>query len=262
MLLIQGNYSAIPRGLRFVHGGKTVLVDPYVTRRPDAVSDPEVLARHFPAADHIVISHSHWDHIADTPALAELTGATVVGSETTVNVCRAHGIPESRLCQVEPEGIFRCPWFSVRFIPSLHACPPGATVPYAGTYSAPPPLPLTRERYLEGGTYALHLVFGERSVLNIGSANLIDAGIKGTSCDLLLLSIAGRANTPDYLKRVFECVTPKLVAPVHFDNFLIPFKEGLQPQAHGRPDEFAREMAADYPHIPVCIPDFFERIDL
>ena len=248
--------------LRFTHEGRTVLVDPYVTRDPDATSDPDILARHFPAADYILISHSHWDHIADTPALAKITGATVVGSETTINVCRAHGIAEKQLHLIEPGGFFHCPWFSVRFIPSLHACTTDGCVPFTGTYRKPPPLPLTRETYLEGGTFALHLVFGERNILNIGSANLIDEGIRGISCNLLLLSIAGRANTPDFLKRVFDCVTPALVAPVHFDNFLVPFEEGLQPQSHGHPDDFAAEMAADYPHIPTCIPDFFERFEL
>jgi L-ascorbate metabolism protein UlaG (beta-lactamase superfamily) len=55
-------------------GGKEVLFDPWYTGNP---SFPE--AARPKAADLILISHGHSDHITDAAAMAKTTGATVVG---------------------------------------------------------------------------------------------------------------------------------------------------------------------------------------
>ena len=57
-----------------VAGGKTLLFDPFITPNP--------LARKIEAgkiaADFILVSHGHGDHVADVIAIAQRTGATVV----------------------------------------------------------------------------------------------------------------------------------------------------------------------------------------
>lgn len=55
-------------------GGKEVLLDPWYTGNP---AFPE--AARPKAADLILISHGHSDHITDAVAMAKATGATVVG---------------------------------------------------------------------------------------------------------------------------------------------------------------------------------------
>jgi L-ascorbate metabolism protein UlaG (beta-lactamase superfamily) len=56
------------------HEGTTVLVDPFLTGNPlAAVSADDV------AADAILLTHGHADHIGDTVAIAKRTGAPVVG---------------------------------------------------------------------------------------------------------------------------------------------------------------------------------------
>jgi L-ascorbate metabolism protein UlaG (beta-lactamase superfamily) len=55
-------------------GGKEVLLDPWYTGNPSfpAAARPK-------AADLILISHGHSDHVTDAAAMAKQTGATVVG---------------------------------------------------------------------------------------------------------------------------------------------------------------------------------------
>jgi L-ascorbate metabolism protein UlaG (beta-lactamase superfamily) len=54
-------------------GDKTVLLDPFLDPNPAApVKAADV------TADYILISHGHFDHVADAPAIALRTGATVV----------------------------------------------------------------------------------------------------------------------------------------------------------------------------------------
>ena len=54
------------------HEGTTVLVDPFLTGNPKAAATAEEVA-----ADTILLTHGHADHIGDTVAIAQRTGATV-----------------------------------------------------------------------------------------------------------------------------------------------------------------------------------------
>ncbi len=60
-------------GWRIETGGKNVLLDPFLSESPTAPCKPEELP-----ADYILVSHGHFDHIADVPAIARRTGAQVI----------------------------------------------------------------------------------------------------------------------------------------------------------------------------------------
>ena len=55
------------------HDGKTVLVDPFLTGNPKAAAKADEVA-----ADAILLTHGHGDHIGDTVDIAKRTGAPVV----------------------------------------------------------------------------------------------------------------------------------------------------------------------------------------
>ena len=74
-------------GFAIEHDGFVLLIDPYLTRASLATClttalQPALarLARVLPRADAIVLSHTHFDHALDVPALAKQTGAPVFGS--------------------------------------------------------------------------------------------------------------------------------------------------------------------------------------
>jgi L-ascorbate metabolism protein UlaG (beta-lactamase superfamily) len=73
-------------------GGKTILFDPWYTGNPSfpAHAKPK-------AADLILISHGHSDHVTDAAAMAKATGATVVGIWEVTSWLGAKGVQ-----QVEP----------------------------------------------------------------------------------------------------------------------------------------------------------------
>jgi L-ascorbate metabolism protein UlaG (beta-lactamase superfamily) len=86
--------------------GKRILIDPFLTGNPAAaVKAGDV------AADYILVSHGHGDHVGDTVAIAKRTGATVianyeivdwlakqgVASTHPMNIGGAHGFPFGRL---------------------------------------------------------------------------------------------------------------------------------------------------------------------
>lgn len=200
-------------GFEFNTHGETLLIDPYVSRDSRRVSIPEVVRKHILQADYIVLTHSHWDHLADVPEIAKYTDAVIVGSETTLNICRHFEIAESRLRQYESHQRIQLGKFTLTPIRSKHKEPVG----YPGRYDRVPAKLDGVSDFVEGGTWALLVTGDGHTFLNVGSANLIDEELQGTKCDYLLASIAGRA--PDYLPRMLQCVEAKVFVPTHWDNF-------------------------------------------
>ena len=248
---------------RLTQGGTTVLLDPYVTRQTKPLCKPELVRRCFPAAAAVVISHSHWDHLADAHVVAAHTGAVVFGSRTTVNVCRSFGIPDGQLVELDDGDLAERAGVSVRFLRSAHMPLPDGTVAYPGCYEAPPCRPpQAAPEYLEGGTFAVLLELGGCRVLDIGSANLVEDGIRGLEVDVLLLSAAGWQRTPQYLERVFSCVSARVVVPCHHDDFLQPLTEGIRVRDPAGLAELVRRVPELAPGTQVRSLDLLETISV
>lgn len=202
-------------GFAFQSGRRTLLIDPYVSRDKVSLCHPEVVRRYVPAADAILLGHSHWDHMADTAEIAFRTGCHVFGSRTAVNIGRCLGLPEGRLSPWQAgQEVDLGEGCSVTPIRSLHKAPAG----YPGEYHDVPSAITTAADYLEGGTWALLLRLPGVSVLNVGSANLIREELRGLSCDVLLASIGGWSEP--YVRDLLDCVRAEVLVPTHYDDYL------------------------------------------
>jgi len=104
------------------HDGKTVLIDPFLTGNPKAaVSADEV------QADVILLTHGHGDHIGDTVAIAERTGATVVAIVELAEELKASGVEKV----IDPNigGTADLGFVTARLTPAWHtSTTPGGTV--------------------------------------------------------------------------------------------------------------------------------------
>jgi len=241
-------------GFEFAFDGKTLLLDPYVSRDSERMSIPAVVRKHIKVADYIVISHSHWDHAADVAEIARYTEAIIFGSETMLNICRYFEIPEVRLRQIENRSPMDVGPFSVTPFKSKHMEPMG----YPGFYQQPPEKIDSIAGYYEGGTWALLVKCGGTSFLNVGSANLIDEELQGIHCDYLLAGIASRA--PDYLPRLLQCVQAKTVIPTHWDYY-----SGYPVEAPGEKislNEFCAEMSRIAPKQNVKLLNVLETMEI
>jgi L-ascorbate metabolism protein UlaG (beta-lactamase superfamily) len=71
--------------------GATILVDPFLDDSPTApVKAKDV------AADFILVSHGHFDHVADAAKIANRTGATVIANfEITTWLAKNHGVEKT-----------------------------------------------------------------------------------------------------------------------------------------------------------------------
>ena len=70
-------------------GGKTILIDPFITGNPHAEGVVAVGDLH---PDVILLTHAHGDHWGDTPVIAKQSGAVVVANfEITSYLTQKHG---------------------------------------------------------------------------------------------------------------------------------------------------------------------------
>ena len=72
--------------------GKHLLFDPFITQNPlaEAVDIKKI------KADYILVPHAHYDHIIDTAAIADQTGATVVSNFEVITWLGKNGAKNTR----------------------------------------------------------------------------------------------------------------------------------------------------------------------
>lgn len=198
--------------------GITILIDPCVSRaHASPISDPANVARYIGGADAVFVSHSHWDHLIDVPFVVAQTGARVYGSETTLNICRARGVPEDKLTLIgHGSRLALAKNVVAQVVRSKHKEP----VAYPGFYKHVPVSLRDRSDYLCGDVFAFLFDIGGLRLLNVGSSNLDASAIKGTSCDLFFCGVSNYFDSPGFPRLVHDNIVFKTFVPTHHDDFV------------------------------------------
>jgi L-ascorbate metabolism protein UlaG (beta-lactamase superfamily) len=227
-------------GLALEHRGQVLLIDPFLTRpglrqsltrrlRPD----PRTVRRFAPRAAAIVGSHSHHDHILDLPQVARHTGAPVVGSRSTCNYCRGWGIPEDRLLEVQAPHSLELGPFHVTLRPSLHGKAVAGRVPLPGSIPAGVRPPLRIKQFRNDDTFGVHVEVRPAgspplSIFHLGSADFLPQTVEGLECDVLLPCLVGIERRPGFVPELLAALRPRIVIPIHFDDFFAPLDRPLR----------------------------------
>ena len=172
----------------------TLLVDPFLTRPPlrklffgRTRPDGELLRQHIQHADHILVSHAHYDHLLDVAEIAGYTGARVYGSANTCRILAACGLGGEQIHRVQAgSGLALAPGTSARKGAGLAPIPsplsPGAEghftvdvlrgqhapLPFAGAGRLPARLqyPLRLRDFVLDEDFGFLIQAGETRVLN------------------------------------------------------------------------------------------------
>jgi L-ascorbate metabolism protein UlaG (beta-lactamase superfamily) len=226
-------------GYRFSHEGKTIFVDPYLSRVPfrdlvlrrPATPDPAALDRFVQAPGEtvgVLVGHTHFDHAVDTPELARRHGCKAYGSGSLVNLMALHGLAEQAV-EVEPYRTYELGPFEVSFTPSVHSkLLLGMAVPYDGELSCEHLDGLSPGAYRCGQVWGITIAVAGVRFYHQGSANLIDDAVREREVDYFLAGVAGRSFTDDYWRRILTRLQPRAVIPTHYDNFFRPLGDRLE----------------------------------
>jgi L-ascorbate metabolism protein UlaG (beta-lactamase superfamily) len=175
--------------------GKTILIDPFLTGNPKAAASADDIA-----ADAILLTHGHGDHIGDTVAIAKRTGAPVVA---IVEIARE--LEEEGLQVFDPNigGTIELDWGSVRLTPAWHT----STTP-KGTVNVPA---------------GLVIEIGDKRIYHLGDTGLFsDLALpkRRGHLDVALMCIGGHY-TMDRFDAVVaaELVGADQVIPCHYNTF-------------------------------------------
>ncbi|MEO8797984.1 MAG: MBL fold metallo-hydrolase [Polyangiaceae bacterium] len=242
-------------------GAHALLVDPYFSR-PDAregspllIPDTGAIQRYAPLdADLIVVSHSHYDHVMDVPEIALHSHAAVAGTESTLNLARASGVPEASLILAEPHATITRGPFDVQVFQGLHSLTGQESTVIARDVK----VPLHANDYGEGGTLDYLVTVEGHSVLFISSANFIEREISGQHPDVAVIAVGLREKIPEYTCRLMHALgNPHTVLADHFDAFWNPIgsKEmDIGEAAQKSLAAFANEVHACSPDTNVIVP--------
>jgi L-ascorbate metabolism protein UlaG (beta-lactamase superfamily) len=246
-------------GFALAYQGHTLLIDPYVSRaglldvargRP-LQRDLQRIARHVPRADAVLVGHTHFDHALDVPAIARLHGCKAYGSRSLVRLMQLSGAGEHAV-QVEPLARVAIGPFEVTFVPSLHAkLALGLAVPNDGEITCEHLDAMGAADYRCGDVFGIHVRVAGITFYHQGSANLVEEHIPFRGVDYLLLGIAGRRFTRDYVARSVRALAPHVIVPTHHDDFFRPLGTEMGFSFNVRFDRFVEEAAAVSRSLPL-----------
>ncbi len=189
--------------------------------------------------DAIIPVHSHYDHVMDAPAVAELTGAVIFGSESSANVGRGWGLPEEQFVVVDKARSEQFGDFKVTLLKSKHYVFVDEQLNTGAGKVITEPLkqPAGFTEYHEGGAYAVIIEHPQATILINGSTGYVDGLLGGIEADIVFLSVAGIAVQTaqyqrEYWREVVEVVGATSVVPIHWDS--LTHSLGDEPQAPSR----------------------------
>lgn len=192
-------YTFIGHGTHMLDiGGKRLVVDPFFTSNP--MTDVSANAV---AANYILQSHGHFDHIEDTVALAKRTGATVIANFEIAAWLKRQGVPEAQCHAQHIGGGFNYDFGRVKLTIAHH----GSGLP-DGSY---------------GGNPAGFLISaaGKNIYLACDTALFLEMKLYGEAgIDLFVLPIGDNFTMgPEDALQAVKLVQPKIAVPSHYNTW-------------------------------------------
>jgi L-ascorbate metabolism protein UlaG (beta-lactamase superfamily) len=183
--------------LLFESGGQRLLVDPFLKDNPAAAIKPDEAK-----ADFILVSHGHGDHVGDTVAIANRTGATVVSNYEIILWLQKQGVKKTHGQQHGGGHAF--PFGRVKLTLAFH----GSALPDGSNGGNPAGFLL----YFKDGKK----VYDAADTGLFGDMRLI--GEEGI--DLAILPIGDNFTMgPDDALRAVKLIGPKRVLPIHYNTW-------------------------------------------
>ncbi|MEU5942405.1 MBL fold metallo-hydrolase [Micromonospora sp. NPDC047548] len=211
-------------------------------------------------ATTVLVTHTHWDHYNDVPHIAERTGARVFGTLTAYHLGLAYGLPAGQLSPVSGGEILEFGDHTIEVVSSLHSRNAGWSLAFPGVRVTPPTRPATIADLPEGNTLAYQIrVDGGPSVFFMGASDFAERNLTGLAPDVAMVALQATTSTADYVPRLMAALDhPKVVVPVHWDNFETPLTNPptVHPTDRRRLDDLVAAVRRASPRTRVLVPEY------
>jgi len=186
--------------------------------------------------DAVIPVHSHFDHAMDAPMVADLTGATLYGSESTRNIGLGYRLNEDKMVVPPLNTPIYIGKFKITFVRSEHWQYPSEkqrALLLNQDITDPLDPPASIYDYKEGISYTLLIEYNDLKMAIQGSAGFRENSIEDFDADILFLAIAGIEAMDDaynrkYQEHIIDAVHPEILVPIHWDDFTLPLSKGLK----------------------------------
>ena len=215
-------------------------VDPNTSRRKKRLED---FIRDYKIHNlsAVVTVHSHHDHAMDAPLFADLTGADLIGSESTCRLANGMDLVQSRcrkLVSARARGKLPPQYgnFKIKLLKTEHTKLPPLVDSLVGVnrnIDKNFDYPARLWDYAEGGSYSILIEHPVGSVVVHANTNLGPKKLENLNVDWLFMSVARLTEIPNKQK-VFDSVVKttqaKNIVPIHWDDFFRFNENRLFPQ--------------------------------
>ena len=99
-------------------GGATILIDPFLTGNPSFDATVDDVSE---GVSHVLLTHGHNDHVGDTLAILEKTGAMLVANFEICMYLVGQGADDGKINPGNHGGTVECGGFTTTFVNALHS---------------------------------------------------------------------------------------------------------------------------------------------
>ncbi|MCX5994308.1 MAG: MBL fold metallo-hydrolase [Chloroflexi bacterium] len=249
-------------GFKVEVGDRVFLIDPYLSRNAQARPVQSMQPAEIAGAGQIFITHGHFDHLHDVPAIMASGSSTVYCSETAAATLMREGVDGSRITTVGSDGFaanfgaYRAEAFfsrHVKFDIPLVARTLWRIGPryrrLSGMHRGYPVGQVLSWRFTIGG-YTMH---------HFGSGGSPPEELERLAAhppDLLLVPLQGHSHICDIAFEYVRVLRPRMVIPHHQDDFYPPISTAVDVSP------FVKKVRENFPGTEVKIMAINETITL
>ncbi len=211
-----------------IEDGETkLLFDPFV-RQNKKLGETTPLEG-FKGADAVLITHGHFDHLYDVPALTEIDESVqVYCTKTPAETLKSHNVSENRISEIAPGDTFKIGNFNVSVYRGKHIVFDPIyilTVTPKFTVSLPTGLKIfsCHKTMPENHEIVIYDVENKgKHILITGSFGYAPDETYPENPDLFVLANGGSVLVPEISKKFIDQIKPKKILVDHFDDAFPP----------------------------------------